>query len=81
MFNLNVALLACVSSCGANLKKAFNNTLRWDSLYFGCHSIHNRFTASFIAPKTNGRNRAQTEATECKTSLTGDAYDFFYSMH
>ena len=69
MFDLNVAFLTIVTDCGANMRKAFNNTLQWDWLRRGCHLIHNIVTAGFTTLRNNAHNPAQTEARICQQAL------------
>ena len=69
MFGLNVAFPAIVTDCGANMRKAFNNTLQWDWLRCGCHLIHNVVTAGFTTLRNNAHNPAQTEAKKCQQAL------------
>ena len=69
MFGLNVAFPAIVTDCGANMRKAFNNTLQWDWLRCGCHLIHNVVTAGFTTLQNNAHNPAQTEARKCQQAL------------
>ena len=69
MFGFNVAFPAIVTDCGANIRKAFNNTLQWDWLRCGRHFIHDVFTAGFVALRNNAHNPAQTETRKCQQAL------------
>ena len=62
MLGLNVAFPAIVTNCGANMRKAFKNILKWDFLRGGFHLIHNDVTVGFTTLRNNEHNPAQTEA-------------------
>ena len=69
LFGLNVDFPVIVTDCAVNMRKAFNNTLRWDWLRCGCHLIHNVVTAGFTSLKNNAQNPAQIEARKCQQAL------------
>ena len=69
MFGLNVAFPAIVTNCGANMRKAFSNTLQCNWLRCGCYLIHNVVTAGFTTLSNNAHNPSQTEATKCQQAL------------
>ena len=62
MVGLNVDFPAIATDCGANMRKAFNNTLQWDWL-------HNVVTPGFATLKNNVHNLAQSEARKCQQPL------------
>ena len=68
MFGLNVAVADIVTDYGANMRKAFNNTLQWDWLHCGCHLIRNAVTSSFITLRNNVKS-SQTEARKYQQAL------------
>ena len=69
MFGLNAAFPAIITNCGANVRKALNNTLQWDWLCCGCHLIHNVVTASFATLRNDMHNLGQIEAGKCQQAL------------
>ena len=69
IFAFNVASPAIGRNCVANMRKTFNNTLRWDWICYGHHLIHNVVTGSFAALKSNVHNPIETEARERKQVL------------
>ena len=85
MFGLNVAFPAIVTDCGANMRKAFNNTLQWDWLRCGCHFIHNVVTAGLqhrgitrtIQPKLRPENVNKRLTGEKCELLLPNALVFF----
>ena len=56
IFVLNVTSPAIVNNYVANMKKAFNNTLRWDWLCCGFCLIDNIITAGFTGLENNEDN-------------------------
>ena len=60
LFQLHVDFLAIVTACGGNVANAFNTTLQWDWLYYGCHLIHNAVKVGLDSLKNHAINPAQT---------------------
>ena len=59
LFDLYVRFPAIVADCGGNVAKAFNSTLRWDWLRYGCHLIHSVVKAGLDALRNHAANPAQ----------------------
>ena len=62
LFKLHVDFLAIVTNYGGNVAKAFNTTLQWDWLRYGCHLIHNVVNAGLENLKNHATNLAQATA-------------------
>ena len=69
LFQLHVDFHAIVTDCGGNVAKAFNSTLEWDWLRYGCHLIHNVVKAGLDSLKNHALNRAQTMAATLQEAL------------
>ena len=70
LFKLHVDFPVVVTDCGGNVAKAFNTTLKWDWLCYGCHLIHNVVNAGPESLKNHATNPAQ-----CTTAMVQEALD------
>ena len=69
LLKLYVDFPAIVTDCGGNVAKAFNTTLQWDWLRYGCHLIHNVVNAGLESLKNHAANPAQTTTAMVQEAL------------
>ena len=69
LFKLHVDFPAIVTDYGGNVAKAFNTTLQWDWLRYGCHLIHNVVNAGLESLKNHAANPAQATAARVQEAL------------
>ena len=69
LFQLHMDFPAIVTDCSGNIAKAFNTTLEWDWVCYGCHLIHNVVKAVLDSLKNHTLNPAQTMVATLQEAL------------
>ena len=69
LVKLHVDFPTIVTNCRGNVAKAFNITLQWDWLRYGCHLLHNVVKAGLDALKNNAANPTQATAALVQEAL------------